>query len=190
MSVTPGPPRFSGNRAVRGPFMSTEFTPPGPGQWQLDRSHFPGGATPIMQTLIPVAVESAYRKQWPILGIPAETLEMRFVNGFTYTRLRPLVLADRPSSKPTPTIVLKVVSRIHPEFRRRTKAARQILDRSPAPPVIEEWRSTTRPRLVARNLEFGDVDLPALDDPGLADHLGAVLTHLEWSLEEHFRLHG
>ena len=50
--------------------MSTEFTPPGPGQWQLDRSHFPGGATPIMQTLISVAVESAYRKQWPILGIP------------------------------------------------------------------------------------------------------------------------
>ena len=84
--------------------MSTEFTPPGPGQWQLDRSHFPGGATPIMQTLISVAGESAYRKQWPILGIPAETMSFRFVNGFTYTRLRPLVLADRPSAKPPPTI--------------------------------------------------------------------------------------
>ena len=116
--------------------MSTEFTPPGPGQWQLDRSHFPGGTTPIMQTLISVAVESAYRKQWPIFGIPAETLSFRFVNGFTYTRLRPLVLADRPSAKPPPTIVLKVVSRIHPEFRRRTKAARRTLERSPAPPVM------------------------------------------------------
>ena len=92
--------------------MSTEFAPPGPGQWQLDRSHFPGGATPIMQTLISIAVESAYRKQWPIFGIPAETLSFRFVNGFTYTRLRPLVLADRPSAKPPPTCSLTSLIRV------------------------------------------------------------------------------
>ena len=51
--------------------MDTEFVAPGPGYWQLDRSHFTGGTTPIMRWLLPAAVGSAYRKQWPLMGIPA-----------------------------------------------------------------------------------------------------------------------
>ena len=34
-----------------------EFEPPGAGQWQLDRSHFPGGTTPLMQWLLADSVE-------------------------------------------------------------------------------------------------------------------------------------
>ncbi len=66
--------------------MSTHFTAPGPGQWELDRSHFPGGTTSIMKWLLPNAMESAYLKQWALLGIPAETLSVSFVHGFMYTR--------------------------------------------------------------------------------------------------------
>ncbi|MBC8194169.1 MAG: hypothetical protein H8E69_00205 [Actinobacteria bacterium] len=170
--------------------MSTDFVAPGPGHWQLDRSHFPGGTTPIMRWLLPAAVESAYLEQWPILGIPAETLSVGFVHGFMYTRLRPLIRPDKPSARPPPSLLLKVASRLHPEFRRRTAAARRTLAESPAPPVIAEWHATIRPRLVDRNLAFQDVDLAALDDTGLAAHLEALLTHLRSTFEEHFRLHG
>ena len=170
--------------------MSSDFTAPGPGRWQLDRSHFTGGTTPIMQWLLPEAVESAYRKQWPLLGIPAETLSVAFVEGFMYTRLRPLIRADRPSAKAPPTVVLRIASRLHPEFRRRARAAHRTLERSPAPAVIAEWHSEIRPDLVARNLAFQDVDLETLDDQGLADHVSGVLTHLRSTFEEHFRLHG
>lgn len=166
------------------------FEAPGPGFWQLDRSHFAGGTTPIMQWLLPEAVGSAYRKQWPLLGVPAETLSFAFVHGFTYTRLRPLVRPDRPSARPPPTLLLRIGSRLHPEFRRRTRAARRNLEDSPAPAVIAEWRSETRPRLVEQNLAFGAVDLPALDVAGLAGHLEALLVHIRWTFEEHFRLHG
>jgi len=170
--------------------MSSDFTAPGPGRWQLDRSHFTGGTTPIMQWLLPEAVESSYREQWPLLGIPAETLSVAFVEGFMYTRLRPLIRADRPSAKAPPTVVLKIASHLHPEFRRRTRAARRTLERSPAPAVIAEWHSETRPDLVARNLAFQDVDLETLDDQGLADHVSGILAHLRSTFEEHFRLHG
>ena len=170
--------------------MVVEFVAPGPGHWQLDRSHFTGGTTPIMRWLLPEAVESAYREQWPLLGIPAETLSVAFVEGFMYTRLRPLIRADRPSAKAPPTVLLKVASRLHPEFRRRTRAASRTLEASPAPAVIEEWHASIRPDLVARNLALQGVDLGALDDPGLADHVDRVLAHLRSSFEEHFRLHG
>ena len=166
------------------------FEAPGPGCWQLDRSHFPGGTTPVMQWLVPEAMQSAYRKQWPITGVPAETLSFRFVNGFTYTRMRPLIRPDRPSAKPPPAFLLRIGSRLHPEFRRRTRAARRNLEQSPAPAVIAEWHAVTRPRLVEQNLAFGAVDLATLDDAGLAAHLEALLTHIRWTFEEHFRLHG
>ena len=166
------------------------FEAPGPGCWQLDRSHFPGGTTPVMQWLVPEAMQSAYRKQWPITGVPAETLSFRFVNGFTYTRMRPLIRPDRPSAKPPPAFLLRIASRLHPEFRRRTRAARRNLEQSPAPAVIAEWHAVTRPRLVEQNLAFGAVDLATLDDAGLAAHLEALLTHIRWTFEEHFRLHG
>ena len=166
------------------------FEAPGPGCWQLDRSHFPGGTTPVMQWLVPEAMQSAYRKQWPIIGVPAETLSFRFVNGFTYTRMRPLIRPDRPSAKPPPAFLLRIGSRLHPEFRRRTRAARRNLEQSPSPAVIAEWHAVTRPRLVEQNLAFGAVDLATLDDAGLAAHLEALLTHIRWTFEEHFRLHG
>ncbi len=143
-----------------------------------------------MKWLLPAAVESAYLEQWPLLGIPAETLSVRFVNGFMYTRLRPLVRPDRPSAKPPPTWLMKVATRLHPEFRRRTAAARRTLAESPAPPVIAEWHATLRPGLIAVNLALQDVLLEELDNADLAAHLKAVLTHLRITFQEHFRLHG
>ena len=184
------PYTFGPTVSVVGAEASDTFEAPGPGFWQLDRSHFPGGTTPIMRWLVPEAVQSAYWKQWPLLGVPAETLSLRFVNGFTYTRMRPLIRPDKPSAKPPPTLLLKVAFRLPPEFRRRPRAARRNLENSPAPAVIAEWHAETRPRLVEQNLAFGAVELAALDDADLAEHLEALLNHIRWTFEEHFRLHG
>ena len=106
-----------------------------------------------------------------------------------YSRLRPLVLADRPSSKPPPTFLLKILTRIHPEFRRRTKAAKKTLTTFPTRAVIQEWHEEIRPQFTSVNLNFQNVDLSLLDNEGLANHFNSVLTHLRFSMKEHFRLH-
>ncbi len=169
--------------------MSETFLPPGPGFWELDRSHFVGGATPLIEPIVTEATEAAYRKAWVVLGVPAETISMRFVNGFLYTRLRPLVLPDKPSAKAPPTALLKLVSRLHPEFRRRNRAAAAGLANSPSPAEIEQWHAEIRPRLVAENLAFQDVDLDHISDSELADHLDGLVSHLYRTWEEHHRLH-
>ena len=38
--------------------MAEPFTPPGPGYWSLDLSHFAGGTTPLMQWLVTEATEA------------------------------------------------------------------------------------------------------------------------------------
>ena len=64
---------------------------PGPGRWELDRSHMAGGTTPIMQALQEHSMPRGMRRIFRDLGTPADTLDARFVNGFMYTRLRPLI---------------------------------------------------------------------------------------------------
>ena len=168
-----------------------DFESPGPGFWQLDRSHFPGGATPIAQELVGPAIEEVYRREWAKNGIPAETLSVRFVNGFWYSRMRPLILADRPSHTSPPFALIWLVSRLHPEFRRREKAAKNFIENSQekSSEVIAHWHQEGRPALVAKNLDFQEVNLPDLSDADLARHLHDLILYLRETLDEHFRLH-
>ncbi len=166
-----------------------DFDPPGPGFWQLDRSHFPGGTTPIARELVGTAVEEVYRREWANIGIPADTLSIRFVNGFWYSRMRPLIFPDRPAVKQPPFILLWLVARLHPEFRRREKAAKRFLKNSQVSEVINTWKEVGRPSLVAKNLDFQDTNLLDLDDAALGMHLANLINHLRKTFDEHFRLH-
>lgn len=170
--------------------MPTTFTPPGAGQWDLDRSHFTGGTTPIMQMITTNTMRDAFLKQWAQNGVPARTVDVRWVNGFYYSRLRPLVAPDKSTTRLPPTWVLKAMTRLHPEFRKRNRAAQRSLEDNGTAEVIAEWHSTIRPDLVAKNLALGRVELDALDDHQLAAHTQTCLDHLSTTMEEHFRLHG
>jgi pyruvate,water dikinase len=167
-----------------------EFSPPGPGRWELDRSHFPGGTTPIVGDLMTESMPAGTRRVFAELGMPVDALDCRFVNGFMYTRLRPLVRADEPPTKSPPPLVLKLVVRIHPEMRRRTRAAARALKDRPWRSVVADWQSGGRAALQRRNLELQDVDLRLLDDGALVAHVRGLLQHLRSTLEQHFWMHG
>jgi pyruvate,water dikinase len=170
--------------------MTTTFNAPGPGRWAIDRSHFPGGTTPISEWLMEQSMEPGMRRVFAELGVPADALRARFVNGFMYTRLRPLVRPDDPPSKPPPAFVLRVVSRVHPEFRRRAKTATEVLRDRPWVDVARRWSSEIKPRLEEANRRFQDVDVTALDDEELGRHVADLLAHCRTNAELHFWLHG
>ena len=169
---------------------SADWSPPGPGQWSLDRSHYPGGTTPISQWLIETGMESGFRRVLAELGAPIGAISARFVHGFMYTRTVPLVGAKRSATKLPPAWVLKVVSRTHPEFRRRTKIAAQVLANPPGPAVVKRWTEELRPSITRRNREFAAVDLPTLSDADMASHCRSLLDHLHSMADLHFWLHG
>ena len=163
---------------------------PGPGYWELDRSHIVGGATPMIRHIQTQALPAGMRRVFAELGTPADTLDCAFVNGFMYTRLRPLLGADRPAKKLPPAFVLKTVSRIHPTFRRRTKAAARVPVERPWRKVIADWENGGRARIESRNLGFQKVDLAELDDATLIEHVQDLVQHCCASWEHHFWLHG
>jgi rifampicin phosphotransferase len=163
---------------------------PGPGFWELDRSHFVGGETPLIQHIQAQAMPAGMRKVFAELGTPADTLDCRFVNGFMYTRLRPLLAADRPAKNLPPRFVLRAVGRFHPEFRRRTKAAEKARIERPWRKVVADWENGGRALIESRNLGIQKVDLSELDDPTLIEHVQEVVEHCLVSWEHHFWLHG
>jgi rifampicin phosphotransferase len=166
------------------------WVPPGPGYWELDRSHLVGGETPLIQHIQAQAMPAGMRRVFAELGTPAETLDCRFVNGFMYTRLRPLIGADRPAKHLPPRFVLKMVGRFHPEFRRRRKAAERAQIERPWRRVVEEWVTGGRALIESRNLAFQKVDLSELDDHTLIEHVEEVIEHCRAGWEHHFWLHG
>ncbi len=163
---------------------------PGAGYWELDRSHVVGGATPLLRHIQMRSLPTGMRRVFAELGTPADTLDCAFVNGFFYTRLRPLIGADRPAKKLPPPLVLKAVSRLHPTFRRRTKAAVKLRAERPWRKVIADWENGGRTRVESRNLAFQKLDLGELDDVTLIAHTNDLLEHCCASWEHHFWLHG
>ena len=170
--------------------MGDVFVAPAPGEWQLDRSHYTGGVTPISQWLMTDGMENGFRRVFAELGVPADTIEAQFVNGFYYTRLRPLIGADKPTRKPPPTPLLWLAARLHPEFRRRAKTATSTLATSPSNAVVDRWHREIRPSLRTTNLRLQDVDISTLTDDDLRRHVDELLDHLHDNYELHFWLHG
>ena len=166
------------------------FVAPGPGEWTLDRSHFPGGTTPIAEELIGQGSRRGFSKVFAEIGVPADYLDQRFVNGFMYTRLRPLIGADKPPRKPPPKPVLWAAARLHPAFRSRDKQAAKTLAEHPSNDVVKRWNDEIRPGLSAKNRAFQDVHPESLDDDALQGHIGDLLDHLGETYELHFWLHG
>ncbi|MGD9700847.1 MAG: PEP-utilizing enzyme [Acidimicrobiia bacterium] len=166
------------------------WDPPGPGLWELDRSHMVGGTTPIMQSVQRRALPSGMRRVFRELGTPADTLDVAFVNGFFYSRLRPLIRPDRPATSLPPLPLLKLASRLHPEMRRRAKTAARTLRERPWQAVVAEWETNGRAAVEHANLVLQDVDLRALDDESLALHVAALIEHCTEMWELHFWLHG
>ncbi len=161
-----------------------------PGQWALDLSHTPGGTTPIVQTIMTSTMPPGMRRLFRDLGAPVDTLDVRYVHGFFYSRLRPLIGADKPMKKVPPAALLKIVARLHPELRRRAKTAAATLADEPWQRVIADWQGSGRARVEAANLALQDIDLIALDDAAVATHAQRCIEHCIAQWELHFWLHG
>ena len=161
------------------------WTAPGPGQWTAAIDHFARPMTPIAQDLFATTFSSGFRKAFDELGAPLDTLDMRFVNGVSYVRPKPVV--DKPGSAPPPWPILRLACLAHPTLRRRNKTAKETMTggwRRNA----DRWWNVQRDQYLAANRAIQAVDLAALDDDALLAHLDEATDHLHDGLHLHFEI--
>jgi len=170
--------------------MTVTWEAPGPGQWALDRSHFPGGCTPLVQALMCATEPVAMARVFAELGVPAETLSVAFVHGHMYSRMRPLIAPDKPAKKLPPLWVLRVATRVHPEMRRRNRTAAITLQNTPWVGVIHDWHNGGKETIEQGNFALQSVGLDGFDDEALMEHVRACWANCLRNWEHHFWLHG
>jgi pyruvate,water dikinase len=167
------------------------WTAPGPGQWNLDRSHVNRPATPINQHIQSTCTAAGTRQGFVEIGAPLDAVDFQFVNGLTYSRIRPLISPDKAATRVPPLTLLKLAARVHPAMRRRAATAAKAMADRPWRQVLVEWSRPggLREQYEQANLAIQDVDLAALSDAELLAHLDRVVEHGKTMWKEHFRLH-
>jgi rifampicin phosphotransferase len=161
---------------------------PGPGTWELDSSHSGPAPGPIQRNIYEQCLGRGFGVGFDLFGAPLKTMEMRWVNGKFYRRLVPLIGGGRDMPAP-PKPAMWLATRVVPAFRRAERKAKHSFATKIWREELQRWEHGWKPSIIKRNLELTDVDVAALDDAALADHLETVHTHVLDTTELHFRLH-
>ena len=122
---------------------STSFQAPGPGGWRRLADHFPGALTAEYQRIYAETCPLGMATYMERYGVLARTLDVAFVHGHLYIAPVPLAGSREPRTAP-PRALVWLVSRVHPAFRRRTRAARRALAQRPWREVTAHWYDVER----------------------------------------------
>jgi len=165
------------------------FDPPGPGGWKRLADHFPDSLTPEYQLLYAHTAPAGMATYMARYGVLARSIDVGFVHGHLYITPVPLA-GPRQITRTPPNAAVWLLARLHPEFRRRNRAARRTLAERPWRAVTEAWFSTERRDWERRNEEIESIDVARLDNPELSQHLCVCRTHARAGYRRHFELHG
>lgn len=166
------------------------FEAPGPGYWELETTHH--GLRPLSHLIRDAYVsgfETGISACLERYGLPLSTVRAELVEGCFYVRPQAVGEGDKPSAMP-PKPIMKLIARVHPELRRRNRTASKVWAERRWRAEVDHWFTHERPMMIERNLALQAVDPASLDDPALADHLAACLTHFADGMRRNLDTHG
>jgi pyruvate,water dikinase len=139
------------------------WAPPGEGSWELDVSHFTRPVTRLFEDRFPPAIVTGFERGCARYGTLISYLEVRMVNRFAFSRVCPVDESELGARFETAGKVWR-----NREWRRQAA----------------EWEGDKR-TAIERHLALQRVDLAALDDAALIEHLRAVDDHVGRMIVQH-----
>lgn len=153
------------------------FTPPGKGPWDLETTHSARPMTPVAQAAYMSGFPKGFAEGTARYGVLLSHLEPGFSQCFFYNQ--PVAVgAPAGAMGPPPKPVLQLVSRIHPEMRRRHKAAERALREKLWREDLAQWDEVDKPAAIEAHRAIQAVEVTALSDPALADHVDRCAQHV------------
>jgi rifampicin phosphotransferase len=162
------------------------FTPPGPGVWMLDATHWTRPLTRFQAELFPDPFRRGFGEGLRRYGSLLEYLDVGFSNGFPYYRPRPVGAPEHVDAHP-PREVWDELASSHPEIRERLATSARVFERKLWREDLERWDREVKPAATRAHLELLAVDPHSLDAGELLAYLdrcrdnqiqGAYLHHL------------
>ena len=165
------------------------FESPGRGWWRREVSHFPRGQTPLYRAIYAPALVDGMGPALTRYGVPGSHLEMRHVNDFGYMRMMPLFeVPARLARREPPRAALWLLSRLVPQLRRRTSAARRAFETRAWREDGRRWYEEQKPAFEAANLTLQQEPLEHMTDAELAGHIARAFENVRSGIRVHFEL--
>ena len=159
---------------------------PPPGFWQREVSHAPQPISPMYRSVFFGPRNAAMKRAFDENSFLMETVEFQDIGGWEYMRIVPLGGKDR---RPPPTWLMPILIRVVPQMRARIKGCAEAIRSDKAGHFIQRWHTEWKPGQIARIAELRSVDLAALSDDELAEHISGLMAFFRESVEYHFLLH-
>ncbi|HTL37985.1 MAG TPA: PEP/pyruvate-binding domain-containing protein [Kofleriaceae bacterium] len=174
------------------------WVPPGEGGWRRDDAHVNTVLTGFMDKLLWETQGAGLAEGFAYYGAMLAGFDYQWIAGRAYMRPK---IAGAPAQKiwgdkaPAkikgagklpPRFVFKLLMKLHPAMRKRARRAEEVYRTKAWRPVIERWATELKPAFVAENRTLTRVDIAALDDNALADHLDRATKALRQMIYQHF----
>ena len=161
-----------------------EFKAPGPGTWELEQTHFGRPATRYMCEVAGEPISRGFGEGTKRYGLLLDTMHLRFVNDFCYAKFAP-VGAPENASGPPPRPIFMLLTRLHPEIRRRTAAGADVISKKLWREDLRRWDEEYKPDSIARNRKIQDARIEALGDREFLAYLEDVKANTVEMLYRH-----
>jgi rifampicin phosphotransferase len=143
-----------------------QFEPPGPGSWNLDALHFPRPVTRYWAEMHPEPFGRGAREFARYYGMLSDGVELQYINGFSYGKVRPVPDEEIPQ-----------------RFQRAEEVWAGKLWRD----QLRDWDETFKPASIRTHRELQSVDPEALSDEELGAYLTRCREHHVEMIYQHMR---
>jgi phosphohistidine swiveling domain-containing protein len=140
-----------------------------------------------MAAIFPEAATEGFRAGMERYGMLLEYLEFKVVNGFVYVCPRG-VGAPKGAKGPPPKFIFKVLTKLHPEVRRRIRTIAEVFATKRWREDVARWDSEWKPAIMRENKELQAVDTRALTDDALIAHVRRAIDALSRAATRHHSL--
>ncbi|UQA57192.1 PEP-utilizing enzyme [Polyangium aurulentum] len=168
-------------------FADLRFEAPGPGPWELERTHFTRPMSRFVASPMTRGMPRGFIEGTERYGSLMSHIQPAWVNGFMYAQV---VVHGAPpgASGPPPKALLWLMTRLHPGMRARIAKQRRAMETKLWRRDLDQWERVDKPRATERNLAIQAVDPARLDKEGLVAHLRRVEANLEdmWALHHRY----
>ena len=162
------------------------FEAPGKGPWELEATHFSRPAARFSSEVYVAALPRGFAAGTARYGMLLSHLLPAVVNDFIY--VQPVAfMAPAGAMKPPPNAVLWLLSRLHPKMRARIATSARSFEEKQWRKDLELWDNTDKPAAIEQHLAIQMIDVRALTDEGLVEHLARCLEHAEAMAELHHK---
>jgi rifampicin phosphotransferase len=169
--------------------IEAKWTPPSAGSWELEQTHLVRPMSRWLGPLFAANMMRGFKDFTPRYGMLLDHLEIALINGFGYATPRP-VGAPKGAKGPPPKLVFKILTKLHPEIRRRIKRSAQVWQDKTWREDARRWHDDWQPAVIAANRELAAIDPRSLDDDALASYLAKIKDRCVEAIYRHHSMNG